>query len=120
MNEPTPPRRESPGENVAWIAGAVLILLGIIFLVLNLTGLYLANWWALFILIPALGSFAAAWRAYQEAGGRFTAAVRGPAIGGLVLLALTFIFLFRLDWGRIWPIFLIIGGLAALFSALGK
>ena len=120
MNEPTPSGQEQRRNEFPWIAGLVLIILGIIFLVQNLTGFYLANWWALFILIPTLGSFAAAGRAYRDAGNRFTPAVRGPLVGGVILLAVTCVFLFGLDWGRIWPVFLIIGGIAALLGALGK
>ena len=42
------PSRQRP----AWIAGGVLILVGIVFIVRNVSGLYFDNWWALFILIP--------------------------------------------------------------------
>ena len=69
------------------VLGGVLILIGAIFMAQNLTDFSLGdwNWWALFILIPALGSLANVWRIYQ-AQGRLTAAARGPLIGGLVLL----------------------------------
>ena len=40
-----------------WIGGAVLIALGIILLLSSLGSFYLENWWALFILIPAIGAF---------------------------------------------------------------
>jgi len=49
-------RREMGGST--WIAGVILVVLGGIFLVRN-TGILnysFTNWWALFILIPALGS----------------------------------------------------------------
>jgi hypothetical protein len=39
-----------------WIGGAVLIGLGIIFLLQNFMNISLANWWALFIMIPAIGA----------------------------------------------------------------
>lgn len=103
--------------NPAWIGGAVLMVIGIIFLIQNISGLHLGNWWAVFILIPAVGSFATAWRIYQ-ANGRLTAAARGPLIGGLVLLLVAAIFLFNLDWGRTWPLFLIIAGAGTLAAAL--
>jgi hypothetical protein len=122
MNEGLPPNErptEAPRQrNPAWLAGAVLIIFGVIFLVLNLTGFSIENWWAVFILIPAFGSLAAAWRIYQSSGGRFTPAARGPLIGGLILLTVASVFLFDLDWGTIWPVFLIIIGVGVLLTSL--
>jgi len=112
---------ESSGRrNPAWLGGAVLIILGIVFLVRNLTGFSINNWWAIFILIPAVGSLATAWRIYQSNGGRFTPAARGPLIGGLILLTVASVFLFDLDWGAIWPVFLIIIGVGTLFTSLSR
>jgi len=97
------------------ILGGILILIGVIFLAQNVTDWDLGNWnwWALFILIPAVGSLANAWRMYQ-AQGRLTAAMRGPLVGGFALLLVTTILLFDLDWGTMWPLFLIIVGVGAL------
>jgi hypothetical protein len=107
--------RNSPAYG--WMAGGLLIVLGIIFLAQNLGAFYLLNWWALFILIPAIASFATAWNSYQ-ANGRLTAAGRGSLIGGGILLAIAAALLFGLDFGLLWPIFLIIGGLVVLLNAL--
>lgn len=117
---PTPtPTPDSPKrrDTAAWVGGVVLILLGAFFLLQNITGFWFGNWWALFILIPAFGSFAAAWRAYQTHG-RLTGAARGPLIGGFILLLVAAMFLFNLDWGRLWPLFLILIGVGALATAL--
>ncbi len=100
-----------------WIGGAVLILIGIIFLLQNLGGFYLQNWWALFILIPALGAFGSAWNQYQHTG-RLTAGARGSLIGGFVLLLISAFFLFGLSFGNFWPILLILAGLALLANAM--
>jgi len=104
----------------AWIGGVVLILIGIVFLARNLTGFELGNWWALFILIPAFGSLAQAWRLYQSSGGRLTPAARGPLTGGLILLLVAAIFLFDVDWGQVWPVFLIVIGVGALFTSFSR
>ena len=101
-----------------WIAGAVLVLLGIIFLLQNLGAVIPGNWWALFILIPAFGAFAGAWSAFQNNNSRLNAAARGSLIGGLVLTLIALIFLFNLNWGVLGPVILIILGLGALLSAL--
>ena len=104
-------RRGSP-----WIGGAVLIVLGLVFLLQNITGSELRNWWAIFILIPAFGMFARTYRDYQN-NGRLTAAGRGPLIGGLLLTFIAAAFLFSLDFGNLWPVFLILGGIALLLNA---
>jgi len=97
-----------------------LILLGIIFIVRNVAGLSLGNWWALFILIPALGSLMTAFRMYERNGRRFTSASRGPLLGGLVLLAVTAVFLFHLDWAKVWPLILILVGLGLLLTSFER
>ena len=115
-NQSPPSKPKSP----AWIAGAVLILVGIVFIVRNVTGFELHNWWALFILIPGLGSLYTAYTMYRRNGDRFTAASRGPLIGGVVVLTLAAIFLLDLDFGAIWPVFLIIAGIAVLLGGFGR
>jgi hypothetical protein len=101
-----------------WVGGAILILLGLIFLFQNFGALRFANWWALFILIPAIGSFASAWNSYQSSGGHLTAAARGSLIGGFVLVLITLAFLFSVNVSIYWPIFLVLGGLALLVNAI--
>ncbi|NLG97126.1 MAG: hypothetical protein GX491_07175 [Chloroflexi bacterium] len=100
-----------------WIGGAILILIGVIFLARNLTGFSLENWWALFILIPAVGAFSRAYSIYQEHG-RLTAEARGSMIGGFAMTMVAVIFLFNLNFGTLWPLFLILGGVTLLINAL--
>ncbi len=122
-SEQTPEKKEQEGarpQRPAWIVGGVLIAIGIIFVLRNISGFTLDNWWALFILIPALGSLATAWQMYEKHERRFTAASRGPLVGGIILLAVTAVFLFKLDWGVIWPGFIILAGLGVLFSAFER
>ena len=109
---------QSKPRQPAWIVGGVLILIGVVFLLRTVTGVELHNWWALFILIPALGSLVTAGQMFVRNGRRFTAASRGPLIGGLVLLAISAIFIFNLDWAIAWPFILIIAGVGVLLSAL--
>lgn len=111
----SPRTRRAGFTGGGWIGGAVLIIIGLVFLLNNTTNFNLENWWALFILIPAFGAFASAWNNYQ-ASGRLTSAIRGPFIGGLVLLFVSLTFLFGLDFGLLWPIFLILGGIALLVN----
>jgi hypothetical protein len=104
----------------AWVAGGVCIVIGVVFIVRNVAGFSFDNWWALFILIPAIGSLVTSWQMYQRNGRRFTRASRGPLIGGLFLLGLTAVFLFKLDWSRIWPFILILAGLGVLLGSLER
>lgn len=103
-------------ERNGLMGGLILILIGAFFLLRNFGLMNVPlfdNWWAIFILIPAVASLLNAWRTYQ-AHGRFTGEVIGSFIGSLVLFCVALIFLLQLDWGDIWPIFLILGGLSIL------
>ena len=102
----------------AWIGGTILILIGLVFLLRNLVGFSLENWWALFILIPAFGSFAAARNIYASNGGRFTSAVRSPLIGGFFLTMLALAFLIGIEFQIFLPILMIMGGVVLLVNWL--
>ncbi|MCB0116605.1 MAG: hypothetical protein R2873_23815 [Caldilineaceae bacterium] len=110
-------RDESRG---GWIGGVVLIALGVIFLMQNF-GIYsLDNWWALFILIPAISAFGAAWNIYRNNGGQVTPALTGSLVTGVILTLLSLSFLFGLNFGLIWPVFLILGGLSILLTTVSE
>lgn len=100
----------------SWLPGLALILLGAIFFVENYFGATLNNWWALFILIPALSTFATAYALWRDG---HTEWATGPFVAGLGFVALTAIFLLDLPIGRLWPLFLIAAGVALLFGRRG-
>jgi hypothetical protein len=100
-----------------WSGGLILIGIGVIFLISNTTSFHLHNWWALFILIPAFSNLGNAVRNYQD-NGRLTRSGRGSLTGAIILGFIASVFLFSLDWGIVWPIFLIIGGLSALLGGM--
>jgi hypothetical protein len=104
----------------AWIVGGVLILVGLVFVLKNVTGVELHNWWALFILIPALGSLVTAYQMYVRNGRQFTAASQGPLVGGILLAAVAAIFLFDIAWEFAWPFLLILAGAAVLLGAFRR
>jgi hypothetical protein len=99
-----------------WIAGAILIFIGLIFLLQNLGFSVLMNWWALFILIPAYWAFIGARNIYRD-NGRITRGAAGSLTVGILLTVLTLLLLLNLTLGQYWPVLLIIGGLALLISA---
>ncbi len=99
-----------------WLGGVVLIGIGLFFLVGNVFSVNLSgNWWAVFILIPAVLNLERAWRAYRH-DGYLSEKASGSLIGGLLIGAVAFIFLFGLSFGDWWPLFLIIVGLGALLK----
>jgi hypothetical protein len=104
-------------RDIPWLPGVILIGLGLIFLLNNFTGYELQNWWALFILIPAVGSFSKAADIMRAEDG-FTRQAWGAVAGGLILSLVTAAFLFDLDWGMIWSVFLIIGGMGLFLGGL--
>ncbi len=102
-----------------WVVGVVLIILGVVFLAQNAGVPLLNNWWALFILIPALGAFESAWMLYRRQG-QWTSAATGPLIGGAILTVVAASFLFGWDLGLLFPFFLIIGGAAMLLGSMSR
>lgn len=103
------------------VVGAVaLIGLGVIFL-LRQYGVDIPlfqNWWALFILIPGIGALWTGYNMYNRAG-TWTQEARGAVGGGVVILLIALIFLLNLDWGKVWPLFLIVPGVLLLFGMWG-
>ena len=95
----------------SWMPGLVLIVLGAAFLAQSYVGTALQNWWALFLLIPA---FAALGAAYEDLRAGDQEAATGPLIGGLAFLALTVALLLDLPIGQLWPVALIVVGIALL------
>jgi hypothetical protein len=105
------------GRHTGWFGGVLLIVLGVILLLQQLKIPFFANWWALFILIPAFWAFMAAWDTYQD-NSRLTRRAAGSLVVGILLTGLALIFLFNLSSGYFWPALLIVGGLALLGTAL--
>ena len=109
--QPVRRRRVYTRSYGSWMPGIVLIVLGAIFLAENYLGSTLHNWWALFILIPAFGALGVA---YEDLRAGDPEAAIGPLIGGLAFLALTVAFLLDLPIGQLWPVGLIVVGIALL------
>ncbi len=107
---------EAKQDGGSWIIGVVLIALGGLFLLSNVLSVsFVTNWWAVFILIPALYNLNRAWQSYRQ-NGRLTAGGRSALVGGLLILTVALIFLLNLDWGVVWPVFIIIIGLGLLLQ----
>ena len=95
------------------IGAIVLIVVGVVFLLGNF-GFHLPpHWWAVLLLIPAVGLLVAAIRFYRV-DNTFAARAMGPAVGGVILLAMALAIFFGLNWGLFWPIVLIAVGAAII------
>jgi hypothetical protein len=102
----------------ALIGGVALIAFGVIIMLQNMGLVQLHNWWALFILLPAFGSFAAAYGAYRTNGNRLNSMVRGSIVGGLVFSAIAATFLFELNLSLVLPAVLILASVGMLFNTV--
>jgi hypothetical protein len=100
---------------LAFIAGGAIVLL-------NQSGLvsFELNWWAFFILIPAIGSLSSAYNRYRATSNLFDMSVMMPALIGLFMIGLMFNLLsgngWNFNWNLLWPIMLIIIGLCMIFG----
>jgi hypothetical protein len=101
-----------------WIGGAILLALGIILLWQNVTGIDLGNWWALFILIPAVGALGRAWQRTQEASGRLTAEARTALFFGVIMVLVAGALLFGANWTMFGPALLVLVGIVLLVASL--
>lgn len=115
QDRPETSDQRGPG---VWIAAIILIGVGAVYLLQNRGVNIPGNWWALFLLIPAVYSLIGAWKTYERNGRRFSPGMTGPLITAFALVALTLVFLLGLhvNWSTIWPVLLIIIG----FGILGR
>jgi hypothetical protein len=104
----------------AWIGGAILILLGVVSLLQNMGALVSGNWWALFILLPAIGAFGAAWNRWNRNAGQMSAPIIGSLVAGVIFSALSFALFFDFDLTWVGPIALILIGVTTLAVAVLK
>ena len=101
------------------IPALVLIVIGGGLLASNFLGIPFDNWWVLFLLTPVIVLFYRVWRDYKS-NGRLTSRSIGPLIGSLVLSSMLATFLFDVNWGQLWPVFFVFGGIATLLGKRSK
>ncbi len=112
-------RREARWQrrgHYGWFGGAILILLGVIFLLENMGIPFVENWWALFILIPGFGAYVAAWEMYHDKG-QLTRGGAWTLTVAILLTILALFFLMNLTINPFWPVLLIVAGFALLGTA---
>ena len=117
------PKRDEhtgPTDSLVERSGAILLIgLGVVFLLVqagafDLTG----NWWAIFIFFPAAMMLYNAYVEYQREG-VVSDEVR-KNIGGGVFVGTVAIVAATGEWGKLWPLLLIVLGVLMLFGFLKK
>jgi hypothetical protein len=98
------------------LTGVVFVLAGALLLLSRFTNFELNNWWALFILIPAVSTLGHAWHVYQKRG-RLGQEGGGALTGGLIMLFVASVFLFGISWGMAWPFILVIIGISTIVNS---
>jgi len=102
-----------------WIG--VIFILGGIFILLNQFDLLPVelNWWALFMLFPAVGIFSGAYNRYRSEGNRFSTGVLVTGLTGLIIVGFAFTLLFDISfniWNLLWPLMMIVIGLGMVLN----
>ena len=98
------------------VFGVLLIILGVAFFFGRFSGLLLRNWWAWFILVPALMKLVSGLRLVETKRG-MTSAAASMVSGSLFMILLGSMFLFGLSWTLFWPFALIFMGLNGVMWA---
>ncbi|MFN4289641.1 MAG: hypothetical protein ACK4E7_02025 [Permianibacter sp.] len=127
--EPALENKSSDGDNrtdkriYRFSLGAVIIVIGLLFLArehgYKLDFLWIDNWWALFILIPAVAMATRVVTRVRRLG-RFDAEAAGTSIGALATGLVAVMLLLDWDFGKWWPLFIVLGGLSIVISGFAK
>jgi hypothetical protein len=107
---PLPEERPHRRGDTGLIAGVTLIVLGGLFLLVNLTDFRIGNWPAVLMLVPGGLLLAQVIAVATKEGGLYRS-VRPSLIAGLVLLVVGCLSLFHLSLKVYWPVVLIAIGI---------
>jgi hypothetical protein len=114
--------RSAKRNRAAWFGGAVLIIVGLAFIVQNLDLPYIkeGNWWAMFMLIPIMAILDDIYRIYTSNVDGKAGKIASKVIGLFIFGGAMIIFLFGINLGIYWPVLLIAAGVILLAAALIK
>jgi len=101
-----------------WIIGTILVVLGAVFLLQN-TGLlpqHIGNWWALFIMIPALAGYGSTLDELRKTG-TLSRKSRSSLVFSVLLTLLSAFLFFELDFNFFGPLLLICAGFGIFLNS---
>ena len=97
--------------------GAALLIIGVVFLLINLGSLLTTYWWTLIVLaIAGVGLFYS-WNSWKKAGSFTSPNVAVPGGISLILLVVFVIAFIMVGWRLIWPALIAVAGLAIIMLA---
>ena len=97
----------------SWMPGLMVILVGVIYLISRYdTSGRSGRWWALFIAFGAVWSFQLAWSRHRA--GIPLARTAGLIASGLTILTIAVVLFLGASFGKVWPAFVIIAGIASI------
>lgn len=104
----------------SWVWGILLIITGAILLLElfdeSIRIINTSNWWAIFIMAPGFNMIVRGWHTFRRTGRYW-----GSLLWGLLLVGFSLSQLVLSDWGAyVWPVMLVIGGLALLVGGKRK
>ena len=95
-------------------SGLSLVVLGGALFLLSVLQVSFDNWWALFVLMPALALFLGGRVVPRGRNGRFSLLSRLLFASALVVLVVALMFMVNLNWSVWWPLMLVAPGSALL------
>lgn len=110
-------KQEHAERSSGWIGGAILILLGLVFLMQNIRFQYFENLWALLFLIPAYTAYTIAWHCYKQ-NGKIAHGTVITLIIGIFFSVISLVFLFDLTVDLLCPILIVASGFVLLLKIL--
>jgi hypothetical protein len=100
----------------SWVGGLALIAVGALFLLNNSAAWQVPqSAWALPLLIAAAGGAFAALRMWRSGSASTAGAIYTASAAALVAF-IAVVLLFDLSWHQLWPLFLVIPGIAAVLA----
>lgn len=105
---------------VAILIGAVLLLIGIVFLITNIGKLLLYHWWTLIVLGVAGIGLLYSWSNWKKTSSLASMNVAIPGGISLILLIIFIIALFSVGWMILWPALVGIAGFLVILFATGR
>ena len=110
-------------KKTRWIMrliGAVLLLVGVIFLITNIGKLLLYHWWTLIVLGIAGIGLLYSWSNWKKTNSLTSTNVAIPGGVSIILLIVFLVALFSVGWMILWPALVGIAGFLIILFVTGK